>query len=187
MTTPVLQCGHSLLRPWASGDATSLVRHANNIRVAQYLRDRFPNPYTRSDARTFLKAMAAAKRPTNFAIVVEGDPVGGIGYVPGHDIERYSAEVGYWLGEPYWGRGIVSEALNALSEYAFREADVLRLFALSFAENAASIRVLEKAGFAFEGLLRSSCVKYGQPRDQALYARVNSGWPGWRPENPQLS
>lgn len=164
------------LRPWRPGDAASLVLHANNINVAKHLRDRFPHPYTSENAREFLKAVAGAEDPTNFAIDVSGEAVGGLGFVPGRDIERYSAEVGYWLGQAMWNRGIVSEALGLFTRYAFDELRLLRLFALPFADNAGSIRVLEKAGFTREGTLRASCVKYGEQRDQALFARVNDRW-----------
>jgi RimJ/RimL family protein N-acetyltransferase len=168
----------SIVRPWRGGDERSLVLHANNPNIARQLRDRFPHPYTPNDARRFIESVAAAHPPTIFAIVVDGEPAGGIGFSPGTDVERYSAEIGYWLGEPFWGRGIVAEAVQLVSRYAFEKCQLLRLFALPFADNAQSIRVLEKAGYTREGILRSSSVKFGKPRDQALYALVN---PAWRP------
>jgi RimJ/RimL family protein N-acetyltransferase len=158
------------------GDAKALVRHANNPNVARQLRDRFPHPYTLGDARTFIESVLPLKPVTNFAIEVAAEAVGGIGFSPGADVERYSAEIGYWLGEAHWGRGIVAEAVRLVSEYAFRDCRMLRLFALPFADNAQSIRVLEKAGYACEGIMRASAVKFGRPRDQALYARVNPDW-----------
>jgi ribosomal-protein-alanine N-acetyltransferase len=164
------------IRPWRESDAASLVAHANNINVAKYLRDRFPHPYTRKDAHEFLRYAAASPDPSNLAIEVDGAAVGAIGYVPGSDVERFSAEVGYWLGEAYWGRGIVTEAVVMLTEFAFTRLNLLRLFALPFADNIASARVLEKAGYVREAVLRSSCVKYGVPRDQLLYARINPDW-----------
>ena len=102
--------------------------------------------------------------------------MGGIGYVAGRDVERYSAEIGYWLGETLWGRGIVSEALVLVTAHAFAELNFLRLFALPFADNPGSIRVLEKAGYLREGVLRSSSVKFGLPKDQIIYAAVNPRW-----------
>lgn len=164
------------IRPWRESDAASLVEQANNISVAKNLRDRFPHPYTRKDARDFLKFAAASPDPSNLAIEVDGLAVGAIGYVPGTDVERFGAEVGYWLGEAYWGRGIASEAVLLVTDHAFTSLNLLRLFALPFADNLASVRVLEKAGYVREGLLRSSCVKFGRPRDQLLYARVNPNW-----------
>ena len=165
-----------VVRPWRQGDAKSLVRHANNVNVARQLRDRFPHPYTLGDARTFIESVMDARPQTTFAIDVEGDAAGGIGFSPGTDVERYSAEIGYWLGEQYWGRGIVAEALKLVSEYAFRDCRMLRLFALPFADNRQSVRVLEKAGYVCEGVMRASSVKFGQPRDQALYALINPSW-----------
>jgi RimJ/RimL family protein N-acetyltransferase len=164
------------LRPWRPADASSLVRHANNMNVARHLRDRFPHPYTTKDANGFLSAVSREDPPNNFAIEVAGEAAGGLGFVPGHDVERYSAEVGYWLGESCWNRGIVTEALTLVTRYAFAERGLLRLFALPFADNIGSIRVLEKAGYSAEGHLRSSCVKFGKPRDQAIYAIVNDKW-----------
>jgi RimJ/RimL family protein N-acetyltransferase len=172
----VLKGQRCTLRRWRTDDAASLVRHANNVNVAKHLRDRFPHPYTASDAHAFLKMASTADPQTNFAIEVDGEASGGLGFVPGTDVERYSAEVGYWLGEGCWGRGIVTDALEVFTRYAFDELLFLRLFALPLTTNAASIRVLEKSGYQFEGVLRSSCVKYGEPRDQAIYARVNEQW-----------
>ena len=119
---------------------------------------------------------SSADPPTNFAIEVDGEAAGGLGYVPGSDVDRFAAEVGYWLGESLWGRGIVTEALAMFTDHAFKELQLLRLFALPLIDNAGSTRVLEKTGYVFEGRLRSSCVKYGEPRDQAIYARVNPDW-----------
>ncbi len=171
-----LQGERCTLRRWRTSDATSLVRHANNLSVARLLRDRFPHPYTWKDAQGFLASASTEEPQTNFAIEVAGEASGGLGYVPGSDVERYSAEVGYWLGEACWGRGIATEALALFTRHAFSELGLLRLFALPLADNVASVRVLEKAGFRVEGTLRSSCVKFGEPRDQALYAIVNDRW-----------
>ncbi len=166
------------LRDWRMADETSIVRYANNLNIARQLRDRFPHPYTRDDARAFLKSASLGTPNSNFAIDVESEAVGGLGYVPGGDVERYSAEVGYWLAEPFWNRGIATEALRLFTGYAFTELNLLRLFAVPLADNPGSIRVLEKAGYLREGTLRSSCVKYGQAKDQVLYAAVNPAWRG---------
>ena len=166
------------VRPWRMTDADAVVRHANNLNVARQLRDRFPHPYLRANAQAFLKAAVSGSDPSNLAIEVEGEAAGAIGYVAGSDVERYSAEIGYWLGEAHWGRGIATEALVMVTEHVFTAANVLRLFAVPFADNLGSIRVLEKAGFVREAILRSSSVKFGVPRDQALYARVNPNWRG---------
>src|SRR3954451_21684906 len=104
-----LQGTRCTVRPWRMDDAESLVRHANNVNVARQLRDRFPHPYTRANASAFLKAATSSPEPSNLAIDADGEAIGAIGYVPGVDVERYSAEIGYWLGEAYWRRGIASE------------------------------------------------------------------------------
>jgi ribosomal-protein-alanine N-acetyltransferase len=166
----------SVVRSWKSADVPALVKYANNINIARHLRDRFPNPYTAIDARRFVDAVVVARPVTTFAIDVGKEAVGGIGFSPGSDVERFSAEIGYWLAEPFWGRGIVAEALGLVSEYAFAECNVLRLFALPFADNQQSMRVLEKAGYTQECILRASSVKFGKPRDQALYALINPAW-----------
>ena len=164
------------VRTWRRGDAVSLVRHANNVNVAKHLRDRFPHPYTERDAKAFLKQVTATNDTSNLAIDVGGEAVGAVGFVPGRDIERFSAEIGYWLGEDLWGRGIVTEALSLVTSHVFSQLNFLRLFALPFADNPASVRVLEKAGYTREALLRSSSVKYGIPKDQFLYSRINPAW-----------
>jgi [ribosomal protein S5]-alanine N-acetyltransferase len=167
-----------IVRSWRMEDADAVVRHANNINVARQLRDRFPHPYTRANAMAFLKAAVASSDMSNLAIEVNGQAAGAIGYVRGSDVERYSAEIGYWLGEDYWGRGITSEALVLVTGHVFSVLNLLRLFALPFADNAGSIHVLEKAGYVREATLRSSSVKYGKARDQALYVRINPDWRG---------
>jgi RimJ/RimL family protein N-acetyltransferase len=166
------------VRAWRPSDAPSLAKHANNPAVARQLRDRFPHPYTIADARQFIQSVAGARPTTLFAIVVDGEAVGGIGFFPGADVERFSAEIGYWLAEPYWGRGITVEAIRLVSAYAFDVCNMLRIFALPFADNARSTRVLEKAGYTREALLRSSSVKHREVRDQALYALINEAWKG---------
>jgi len=166
------------LRAWRSADVASLVKYANNPNVARQLRDRFPHPYTAADARQFVQATSKDRPTTGFAITVNGEAVGGVGIAPGADVERFSAEVGYWLGEPFWGRGLTLDAVRLISGYAFTTCNMLRLFALPFADNLQSTRVLEKAGYTREAILRASGVKDGVPKDQALYALVNGGWRG---------
>lgn len=160
------------LRSWEWRDRDSIVRHANNKRVSINLRDRFPYPYTVRDARNWLDMVIDQKPETNFAIDVGGEAVGGIGFTSQHDVGRRSAEIGYWLGEPFWGRGIATEALIAVTDYAFANFDLCRLFAHVFDWNGASARVLEKAGYVFEGRLRKSVTKDGQTIDQLMYAII---------------
>lgn len=159
------------VRPWTTADEGALLRHANNRRIAMNLRDRFPHPYEAEHARKFLQWVVEQPLETVWAIEVGGEAVGGIGIELHADVERVSAEIGYWLGEAHWGRGIVTAALGAVSPEVMELFDLTRLYALPFAENAASVRVLEKCGFVLEGRLRRSAIKYGEIRDQLLYAR----------------
>jgi len=160
------------VRNWEWRDRDAIVRYANNRKVSINLRDRFPYPYTARDARNWLDMVVDAKPVTNFAIDVREEAVGGIGFTPQHDVERRSAEIGYWLGEPFWGRGIATEALITVTEYAFANFDLCRLYAHVFDWNAASARVLEKAGYTFEGRLKKSVTKDGQTIDQLMYAII---------------
>ena len=100
------------VRSWAAADIPSLVEHANNRAIWSNLRDRFPHPYTTADGRRFMKNVRATAPETMFAIAVDRKAVGGVGFVLHHDVERVSAEIGYWLAEPFWGRGIATEALD---------------------------------------------------------------------------
>jgi [ribosomal protein S5]-alanine N-acetyltransferase len=162
------------VRSWRPGDAASLVEHANNRKIWLNLRDRFPHPYTARDARAFLKSVLAARPETNFAIDVDGAAVGGIAFHVQSDVERIGAELGYWLGEKFWGRGIATAAVRAVTEHALATHALHRVFALPFAHNRASARVLEKAGFTLEGVLRSSVIKDGHVLDQLLYGRIRA-------------
>jgi RimJ/RimL family protein N-acetyltransferase len=160
------------LRSWRSSDLESLVRYANNRNIWINLRDRFPHPYTSRDGREFLKYARAQRPEVAFAIAVHDEAVGGIGFQLQDDVERVSAEIGYWLGEPFWGRGIATEALIALTKHAIATYGLTRIYALPFAWNAASCRVLEKAGYTLEARLRRSAVKDGRVTDQVQYAFV---------------
>jgi RimJ/RimL family protein N-acetyltransferase len=158
------------IRSWRWSDLESLVTYANNRSIWINVRDRFPHPYTARDGRAFLKRTRDQQPETAFAIDLNGEAVGGIGFQLQGDVERVSAEIGYWLGEPFWGRGIVTEALVALTEYAVVTHGLTRVFAVPFAWNQASCRVLEKAGYVLEGRLRRSAVKDGRVTDQLQYA-----------------
>jgi RimJ/RimL family protein N-acetyltransferase len=167
-----LPLGNCSVRSWETSDAASLVEQANNRRIWLNLRDRFPHPYSSHDAHQFIRRVRAVRPETSFAIDVDGSAVGGIGFMLQQDVERVSAEIGYWLGETYWGRGICTAVLRATTRYAIDEHGLTRVFALPFAYNAASIRVLEKAGFVLEGRLRRSAIKDGTIVDQLLYAYI---------------
>ena len=165
-----LHLSHCTIRPWLESDAESLQRYANNREVSIWLRDRFPFPYEMEHARTFLGWIAKQATSTVWAIEVDGAAAGGLGFELHTDVERVSAEIGYWLGQPFWGRGICTEALTAVTAEAFEHFELTRLYALPFADHAASARVLEKAGYVREGHLRQSAIKDGKIRDQLLFA-----------------
>lgn len=171
-----LRLAGCIVRDWAPGDLPSLVRHANNWNIWIQLRDRFPHPYTEADGRAFLAHVAARELPSVWAIEVDGEAAGGIGLVLMSDVERVSAEIGYWLGEAYWGRGVVTAALRAVTGEAFHRFDLMRVFALPFADNRGSVRVLEKAGYVLEGRLLQSAIKNGVVRDQLMYGAYKSTW-----------
>ena len=165
-----LSLSQCVVRSWTESDAESLQRHADNRKVSMHLRDRFPYPYGIDAARTFLGWIAHQPLPTVWAIEVDGEAAGGIGIELHGDVERVSAEIGYWLGESKWGRGIATEALEAVTAAAFERFEITRLYAVPFADHAASVRVLEKAGYVREGHLRQSAIKDGKIRDQLLFA-----------------
>lgn len=165
-----LELAQCTVRLWTLADLDALVSNANNRRVSIHLRDRFPFPYEATHARKFLEWIAQQPAPTVWAIEVDGQAAGGIGIELHSDVERVSAEIGYWLGEKWWGRGIVTDALTAVTAHAFQQFEITRIYALPFADNPASVRVLEKAGYVREGHLRQSAIKDGRIRDQFLYA-----------------
>ena len=167
-----LQLASCTVRSWEWRDRDAIVRQANNRKVSINLRDRFPYPYTVSDARGWLENVVGHKPETNFAIDVAGEAVGGIGFSLQPDVAHRSAEIGYWLGEEFWGRGIATEALIAVTEYAFSNYNICRLYAHVFEWNRASARVLEKAGYEFEGRLLKSVTKDGRTIDQFMYAMI---------------
>jgi ribosomal-protein-alanine N-acetyltransferase len=144
-----------VVRSWRPSDAEPLARHANNRKIWINLRDAFPHPYTSRNARDFIRSVVQRAPETLFAITVQDEAVGGIGFVLHPDVERVSAEIGYWLAERFWGRGAIT-----------------RVYAVPFAWNAASCRVLEKAGYVLEARLRHSAIKDGQLIDQMQYAFI---------------
>lgn len=167
-----LKLGRCTVRSFRTEDAPSLAHHANNRKVWLNLLDHFPHPYTVADAEAWLRRAAKTTPETHFAIDVGGEAVGGIGFTLREDVYRRSADLGYWLGEAFWGRGIASEAVRAVTEYAFAQFDICRLSAGVFEGNPASVRVLEKAGYVSEGRLRRAVTKDGRTLDQFLYALI---------------
>lgn len=164
--------GTCRLRPWRFTDLASLVRHADDERVARTVRDRFPNPYTREDGERWLAHATTVGHANNVAIEVDGEAVGGVGMIPGEDVYRLSAEVGYWLGHAYWGRGIMTEAVKAFSAYLLDERGFIRLEAPVYEINPASARVLEKAGYHLECRKRRAAIKHGRIMDVLVYVKL---------------
>jgi RimJ/RimL family protein N-acetyltransferase len=160
------------VRSWRRGDEPSVARHANNRKVWINVRDALPHPYTAADAREWIDWALATIPETNFAVDVHGQAVGAVGFTIQPDVHRVSAEIGFWLGEEFWGRGIMTQAVRAVSAHAFEAHDLYRLYATVFEWNAASMRVLEKAGYVREAVLRMSAIKDGRVIDQVLYGRT---------------
>ena len=164
-----IDCGLCILRPWRARDLESLVRHANNRNVWLTVRDRFPHPYTRDAGREWLESVLAEDPPTTLAIEVAGEAVGGVGLLPGKDVNAHTGELGYWLGEAYWGRGIMTAAVRGFVPWAAATFNLRRFFAEIFESNPASMRVLEKCGFIREGVLRQHARKEGRYLDEVVY------------------
>jgi ribosomal-protein-alanine N-acetyltransferase len=170
-TVPRIDCGVCVLRRWRPEDKASLILHANNRRVWRNLRDIFPHPYTEADADSWLRYAAIEDQaPWVFAIEVSGQAVGGISLVRHGDVERHTAELGYWLGETFWGRGIATSAVRAITAAALERTDIYRVYADVFAWNPGSMRVLEKAGYYREGVMVRAGFKDGILIDRVVYA-----------------
>jgi RimJ/RimL family protein N-acetyltransferase len=168
----LLDCGCCIVRDWSAADKAALVQMANNRRIWRNLTHKFPHPYTDADADFWFSLLAKMNPPSHWAITIDGAAAGGIGVDFGEGVHVRSGHFGYWLGEPYWGRGIMTAAVRATADYVFDHFDIDRLEAPVFEWNPASMRVLEKCGFTREGVLRRSIFKDGQLIDSVLYARV---------------
>lgn len=162
----------ALLRALRPGDADELALAANDREIWRNLRDGFPRPYTRADAERWISYNEQLGLPLNFAIVHDEHVVGGVGLVPGHDVHRHSAEIGYWLARAVWGRGLATRAVGAMVRHGFDTLGFVRLHAGVFAWNPASARVLEKNEFVLEGTMRKWALKDGHYVDAWAYARV---------------
>jgi [ribosomal protein S5]-alanine N-acetyltransferase len=158
------------LRSFRFGDEDSLQFHANNPAVWNNLRDSFPHPYLKNDAVDWISAHHQQLKPLNLAITVEDQVIGGIGLIPQTDIYKLNAEIGYWLGEAFWGKGIMTDALKGMLVYAFGNFNFIRIYAGVFETNPASMRVLEKAGFQKEAIHRKAILKNGRILDEHVYS-----------------
>lgn len=169
-----------IIRAWTLADAQRLTHFTNNKNVLHYFLDGFPFPYTHEHAVSFItlamKEMSKEKRNGMFAIDIDGDAVGHIGYHRQTDVYRYNAELGYWLGEEYWGQGIMTHAIRLMIEYVFTKTELLRLEARTFVPNQGSQRVLEKNGFVREAHHIGNVMKDGSIMDSYMYALRREQW-----------
>lgn len=160
------------IRKWELTDAKDLAAAISNEKVQDNLRDGLPYPYTERDGVEFISAMLSANEEETFAfaITVDDRVVGSIGVFRQGNIHRQTAELGYYIAEAYWGRGIMTDAVRQICAYVFDKSDIIRIYAEPFSYNTASCRVLEKAGFQYEGTLRSNAVKKGRVIDMKMYS-----------------
>lgn len=162
------------IRKWNIKDAVSLAEMLNNKKILDNLRDGLPYPYTVKDAEEFITAMLSADQEKTFAFAITLDDkvIGSIGVFRCENIHFRTAEMGYYIGESYWSKGIMTSAVKQTCQYIFEHTDIIRIFAEPFSNNAASCRVLEKAGFQFEGFLRKNAVKNGKVLDMKMYSLI---------------
>lgn len=160
------------IRKWKLSDAKDLAIALSNRKIQDNLRDGLPYPYTEQDGADYISDMLSADENETFAfaITIDGKAVGSIGVFRQGNIHRQTAELGYYIAEEYWGRGIMTEAVKQICQYVFSESDIIRIYAEPFAYNAASCKVLEKAGFQYEGTLRKNAVKNGKVIDMKIYS-----------------
>lgn len=163
-----------MLRKWMPGDAADVAHYANNPKIAANLRNVFPYPYTLKDAEGYVNACAfdPEERQICRAIMVNSHAAGSVGIFCGNDVYEKSAELGYWLAEEYWGQGVMTEAVRQICREAFKKFDIVRIYAEPFADNAGSRRVLEKAGFILEGVMKKGVYKNGRFHDYCMYALI---------------
>lgn len=160
------------LREWRQSDAAGVAKYANNGKIACNLRDVFPHPYTLTDAEYFVNSCLEADQDRQLfrAIEIDGHAVGSISLCLGSDVYARTAELGYWLAEEHWGKGVMTESVRQICREAFDRFDILRIFAEPFADNQGSRRVLEKAGFTCEGTMRNGVCKNGRVHSYCMYA-----------------
>ena len=161
------------LRNFRNGDQESLIESANNIKIFNNVKDTFPHPYTHADANWWIEFCKETDKPVNaFAVDIDGKVIWAVGITIGIDIQRVTAEIGYWLGEKYWGKGIAVEALKQMTDYAFQNyPDLVRLWAAVFEYNKPSMRVLEKVGYEFDRVRKKGAIKNGVVIDEYVYVK----------------
>ena len=158
------------IRKWRESDAPDLAAALNNKKILDNLRDGIPFPYTEDDAAEYIRSTLDS--PYAFAVTVDDRAIGSIAAFRKENVHSRTAEVGYYIAEPYWGMGIGTAALRKLCDYVFANTDIIRLYAEPYAFNTASCRILEKAGFEFEGTLRCNAVKNGKVIDMKIYSKI---------------
>ena len=161
-----------LIRQWKNEDLDNLVLYANNIQVWNNLRNYFPHPYTEEHGKAWLEKNIGTEPVLNFAIDLDGAAIGGIGIILNSDVYVMSAEIGYWIGEPFWGLGIATEAVRQMIEYIFYYFDIVRVYAEVFEHNKSSMRVLEKNGFYLEGVRRKAVLKNAILMDDYIWVKI---------------
>ncbi|NLG52550.1 MAG: GNAT family N-acetyltransferase [Clostridiales bacterium] len=163
-----------VIREWRTDDKAGLAGILNNKNILNNLRDGLPYPYTEKDAKEYIKSMLSADKSKTFAfaITVRDKVIGSIGIFRWGNIHYRTAEMGYYIGEPYWGNGYATSAVRQACKYVVENSDIIRIFAEPFARNVSSCRVLEKAGFRYEGTLYSNAVKNGEILDMKMYALI---------------
>ncbi len=179
-----LKTDQALVRPWRSGDEEALVRHLDDYEVWRNLRDIIPHPYTLADAREWIGSNAGQNPVLHFAIEIEGVAAGGIGLIAGEEAGTLEAEIGYWLGRAFWGRGIMTGVVRVVADYAFTTLGMTDLYACIFGDNIASAQVLEKAGFHLDSRIKEAVIKEGRLRDQFRYVRMAGDD---RPADPMMA
>ena len=157
-------------RPFSHNDIESLMEYANNPKIAANLSNQFPHPYTHESGENFIKFAMQQSPPTIFAIDINGKASGGIGLHIQPDTNIKNAELGYWLAEPFWGKGIMTKAVIHMVDYGFKNLDINRIFARPFGTNIASQKVLKNAGFVLEGKFKGTIYKNGEYLDELIYA-----------------
>jgi RimJ/RimL family protein N-acetyltransferase len=159
------------IRPWKNEDAKQLSIAANNQNIGNMLRDGFPFPYTEKDAEEWIVMNEDKEEPNNFAVIAEGQIVGGIGFLQKENIYRKTAEIGYWLDENYWNKGITTEAVRLLVSYIFLNLDIDRIYSEVFSNNPSSMKVAEKNGFHLEAVHRKAIIKNNQVLDAYVWVK----------------
>ncbi|KAH6873153.1 hypothetical protein J4E91_001480 [Alternaria rosae] len=182
--SPIVTTKRLIIRPMCLKDAASTSLHANDPLIAKYMRGTFPSPYTQSSAETWINTNLALTYQHHFVICERSAPelaIGGIGLKLGSDVYAHAAEVGFWVGKSYWGRGYITEALEAFTTWSFESYEnngqrLTKLYAGVFSGNGASMRCFEKCGYALEGVLRDNVYKNGEMRDEHMFGMRKADW-----------